>query len=183
MFKLIETGFNGLLLFEPVVFNDDRGYFFESYNAAKFAEIGITTNFVQDNESKSKYGVIRGLHYQLNPYAQTKLVRVVQGRIIDIALDLRRDSQTFGSYYAVELSDNNKRQFYIPKGFAHGFSVISEMAIVNYKCDNLYSKESERGINPLDVDLNIDWQIQKSNQIISGKDINSPDFNNVDYFF
>jgi dTDP-4-dehydrorhamnose 3,5-epimerase len=183
MFKLIETGFNGLLLVEPVVFNDDRGYFFESYNAAKFAELGISTNFVQDNESKSKYGVIRGLHYQLNPYAQTKLVRVVQGRIIDIALDLRRDSQTFGSYYAVELSDNNKRQFYIPKGFAHGFSVISEIAIVNYKCDNFYSKESERGINPLDADLNIDWQIQKSNQIISGKDINSPDFNNVDYFF
>jgi dTDP-4-dehydrorhamnose 3,5-epimerase len=183
MFKIIETGFDSLFIFEPQVFGDERGYFFESYNSAKFKELGIDTNFVQDNESKSVKGVVRGLHFQLKPHAQTKLVRVVSGRIIDVALDLRQNSPTFGLYFPVELSCSNKRQLYIPQGFAHGFSVISDIAIVNYKCDNLYSKEYERGINPSDTNLNIDWKLQNSQQIISQKDINSPPFNKTDFYF
>jgi len=181
--QIIETGFKGLFIIEPNVFNDDRGYFFESYNHRKFSEVGITTSFEQDNESKSSYGVIRGLHFQIEPYAQTKLVRVVSGKILDVALDLRMDSQTYGSYYAIELSAENKRQFYIPKGFAHGFSVISEEAVVNYKCDNYYSKESERGVNILDQELAIDWRIEGSSQIISEKDKIWPDFSKAEMFF
>ena len=183
MFNLVKTGFEGLYIFEPQVFADERGYFFESYNRQRLEENGIKTNFVQDNESKSSYGVIRGLHCQLNPFAQTKLLRVIIGKIIDVALDLRRDSKTFGSFYLVELSDSNKKQFYIPPGFAHGFSVISDYAIVNYKCDNFYSKESERGINPLDTDLNIDWKIEKSMQILSEKDTQSVRFKDVNFYF
>jgi dTDP-4-dehydrorhamnose 3,5-epimerase len=183
MFKLVKTGFEGLYIFEPQVFADERGYFFESYNRQSLEENGIKTNFVQDNESKSSYGVIRGLHCQVNPYAQTKLLRVIVGKIIDVALDLRHDSKTFGSYYLVELSDSNKKQFYIPPGFAHGFSVISDYAIVNYKCDNFYSKESERGINPVDPDLNIDWKIEKSMQILSEKDSQSVRFKDVNFNF
>ena len=139
--KVLETGFNGLYIVEPTIYNDDRGYFFESYNQRRAMEYGMTSEFIQDNESKSSFGVIRGLHFQIEPYAQTKLVRVVLGRILDIALDLRANSPTYGSYYGVELSAENKRQFYIPKGFAHGFSVLSDVAIVNYKCDNYYHKE------------------------------------------
>jgi dTDP-4-dehydrorhamnose 3,5-epimerase len=171
MLNIIETGFEGLYVFEPKVFEDERGYFFESYNFSRLSEKGIKTDFVQDNESKSSFGVIRGLHYQLPPHAQTKLVRVIVGKIIDVVVDIRQNSQTLGSCYAVELSDFNKRQIYVPPGFAHGFSVISEYAIVNYKCDNFYAKDFERGINPLDPDLKIDWRIDKSMQIISNKDI------------
>ncbi len=181
--NVIETGFKGLFIIEPSIFNDDRGYFFESYNRERYKESGLTTEFVQDNESKSSYGVVRGLHFQIEPYAQTKLVRVVTGKILDVALDLRVDSQTYGSYYAVELSSENKRQFYIPQGFAHGFSVLSETAIVNYKCDNYYHKESERGINLFDSTLSIDWKIDKNNAIISEKDLLWPDFSQSEVFF
>jgi dTDP-4-dehydrorhamnose 3,5-epimerase len=183
MLNIIKTGFEGLVILEPKVFEDERGYFFESYNKSGLEKLGININFVQDNESKSAYGVIRGLHYQLNPVAQTKLIRVVSGKIIDIALDLRRNSPTFGTYYMVELSDTNKKQFFIPHGFAHGFSVISDSAVINYKCDNFYSKEHERGINPVDPALGIDWKIDKSKQIISEKDSKAPSFDKVDAFF
>jgi dTDP-4-dehydrorhamnose 3,5-epimerase len=183
MLNIIKTEFEGLIILEPKVFEDERGYFFESYNKSSLEKIGVNINFVQDNESKSAYGVIRGLHYQLNPFAQTKLIRVVSGKIIDIALDLRRNSPTFGSYCTVELSDVNKRQLLIPQGFAHGFSVISNFAVINYKCDNFYSKEHERGINPVDNSLGIDWKIDKAKQIISEKDSKAPLFDKVDAFF
>ena len=139
----IETGFAELLLFEPKVFGDSRGYFFESYNEKTFAENGIKIKFIQDNQSKSSYGVIRGLHFQKNPHAQTKLVRVLSGRILDVVVDLRKNADTYGKCYAVELSAENKRQLLVPKGFAHGFSVLSETAEVLYKCDAFYNKESE----------------------------------------
>lgn len=181
--NIIETGFKGLFIIEPAIYNDERGYFFESYNLENFSKNDISTQFVQDNESKSSYGVIRGLHFQIEPHAQTKLVRVVSGKILDVALDLRADSQTFGSYYAIELSSDNKRQFYIPKGFAHGFSVLSETAIVNYKCDNYYHKNSERGINLRDSDLGINWGIEKEKQIISEKDLLWPEFSKTTIYF
>ena len=181
--NIIETGFEGLFIIEPTVFDDERGYFFESYNRDRYEEHKMTTEFVQDNESKSTYGVVRGLHFQIEPYAQTKLMRVVSGKILDVALDLRIESQTYGSYYAIELSDKNKRQFYIPKGFAHGFSVLSEIAIVNYKCDNYYHKDSERSINLFDNELAIDWRIKKEEAIVSEKDKLSPDFSNSKVFF
>ncbi len=181
--KVIKTQLEGLCIIEPDIFNDERGYFFESYNEQKYREHGLTAKFVQDNESKSSYGVIRGLHFQNEPYTQTKLLRVVSGRIIDVALDIRKNSKTFGKFYAVELSDVNKKQFYIPKGFAHGFSVLSETAIVNYKCDNFYNKESEGGIHPLDKMLNIDWQIPQDKQIISEKDINWSNFADAEWTF
>ncbi len=180
--KIIETGFDGLYIIEPQVFEDERGYFFESYNLKKISEYGLKAQFIQDNESKSSYGVIRGLHYQLEPFAQTKLLRVVQGKILDVAVDMRQNSKTFGSYFAIELSAENKRQFYIPKGFAHGFSVISPETIVNYKCDNYYNKDSERGVNLNDSKLNIDWKIDKYKQIISEKDLLWPLIDNADFF-
>ncbi|WP_315816865.1 dTDP-4-dehydrorhamnose 3,5-epimerase [Paraflavitalea speifideaquila] len=141
----IETGFSGLFVFEPVVFEDSRGYFYESYNEHTYLKQGISTRFVQDNQSSSSYGVIRGLHYQLAPYAQTKLVRVLKGLIIDVAVDIRKGSPTFGKVYALELSAENRKQLYIPAGFAHGFSVLSETAEVLYKCDAFYNKENEGG--------------------------------------
>jgi dTDP-4-dehydrorhamnose 3,5-epimerase len=183
MLNIIETGFEGLFVFEPKVFDDERGYFFESYNLSRLTANGIKCDFVQDNESKSSYGVIRGLHYQLPPHAQTKLVRVIVGKILDVVVDIRRNSKTFGSYYSVELSGENKRQIYVPPGFAHGFSVLSEYAIVNYKCDNFYAKEFERGINLLDPNLNIDWKIEKPKQIVSSKDESSPNFSDAKDFF
>ncbi len=165
------TNIEGLYIIEPDIFNDPRGYFFESYNESKYFKAGLTAKFVQDNESQSSYGVIRGLHFQVEPYAQTKLLRVVEGKILDVALDIRPNSKTYGQYHAVELSAENKKQFYIPKGFAHGFSVLSNTAIVNYKCDNFYNKESERGIYPLDESLGIDWQIEKNRCLLSDKDM------------
>ena len=154
-----KTHFPGLLIFEPKVFEDNRGYFFESYNQEIFSEEGIEINFIQDNQASSSFGVIRGLHFQLQPYAQTKLVRVLSGNIIDAAVDIRKNSPTYGKAYTIELSAENKKQLLVPKGFAHGYSVISETAEVFYKCDEFYNKESEGGIAWNDPALNIDWQI------------------------
>jgi dTDP-4-dehydrorhamnose 3,5-epimerase len=167
---LIATDIPGLLVFEPKVFEDSRGYFFESYNEKNFSEMGIATRFVQDNESSSLYGVIRGLHYQLSPYAQTKLIRVLKGKILDVVVDLRKGSPSFGKSFSLELTVENKKQLFIPAGFAHGFSVLSEKAIVFYKCSSLYNKESEAGIRFDDPQLNIDWKIPADKTIISDKD-------------
>lgn len=166
----IETGFDGLKVFEPRVFADSRGYFFESFNQKTFNEAGIDAVFVQDNESKSGYGVLRGLHYQLNPFAQAKLVRVVEGCVLDVVVDIRKGSPTFGKHFAVELTADNKKQLFIPRGFAHGFSVLSETCIFQYKCDNYYSKESEGGIAFNDPLLGIHWGIDLDKAIVSEKD-------------
>lgn len=166
----IATDIKGLLVFEPRVFGDSRGYFFESYNENTFREAGVDIRFVQDNQSSSSYGVIRGLHFQLPPYAQTKLVRVLSGTILDVAVDIRQGSPTYGKAFMLELSAENKKQLLIPAGFAHGFSVLSEKAEVLYKCDTFYNKESEGGISYNDPALGIDWQIPGGNEIISEKD-------------
>ena len=167
----IKTEFPGLLIFEPKIWGDDRGYFFESYNENVFIAEGVEIKFVQDNQASSVYGVIRGLHYQLSPYAQTKLIRVLSGSILDVAVDIRKNSPTFGKAYTIELSAENKKQLLVPKGFAHGYSVISETAEVFYKCDEFYNKESEGGIAYNDPALNIDWGVDGSRTIISEKDI------------
>ncbi len=172
----INTDIADLLIIEPAVYKDERGFFFESYNEQTFHKGGITNRFVQDNQSFSLYGVIRGLHYQLDPYAQAKLVRVLQGRILDIAVDIRRNSPTYGKYVSIELSDENKRQLLVPRGFAHGFSVLSETASVLYKCDAFYHKESEGGIRYNDPQLNIDWQIPAGKAVVSSKDLELPLF-------
>jgi len=164
------TDIPGLLIFEPNIFKDDRGYFFESYNYKVFAEAGIHNSFIQDNQSQSIYGVIRGLHYQLNPHAQSKLVRVLRGSIIDVAVDIRKGSSFYGKTYSIELSAENKKQLFIPAGFAHGFSVLSDIAEVAYKSDGLYNKESETGIAYNDPELNIDWKIPADKIIVSDKD-------------
>lgn len=166
----IETGFEGLFIFEPKVFEDNRGYFFEAFNGAVFQEKGLENHFIQDNQSLSSYGVIRGLHYQKNPYAQVKLVRVIQGRILDVAADIRKGSPTYGKSFCLELSSENKKQLYIPAGFAHGFSVLSETAIVLYKCNALYNRESEGGIYFNDPALALDWGLPEDKAIISDKD-------------
>jgi len=171
---IIQTAIPGLVIFEPVVLEDSRGYFFESYSERVFVAGGITCRFVQDNQSKSSYGVIRGLHYQLNPHAQTKLVRVLSGAILDVAVDIRSGSPTFGKAFTIELSADNHKQLLIPKGFAHGFSVLSKTAEVMYKCDAFYNKESEAGIIYNDASLNIDWQIPADEAIISDKDQQQP---------
>jgi dTDP-4-dehydrorhamnose 3,5-epimerase len=170
------TDIPGLLLFEPDVFEDSRGCFFESYNEKKFREAGIDLRWVQDNQSSSVYGVIRGLHYQLPPFAQSKLARVLTGKILDVVVDIRKGSPTFGKTYSKVLSAKNKRQLYIPKGFAHGFSVLSAKAEVLYKCDEFYNKETENGIIYNDAELNIDWRIPEENKIISEKDLQLPIF-------
>lgn len=172
------TNIPGLLIFEPKVFEDSRGYFFEAYNQQVFQAEGLNLQFVQDNQSKSSFGVIRGLHYQLNPHAQYKLVRALQGTILDVAVDIRKGSPTFGQHFSMELSAENKKQLLIPSGFAHGFSVLSETAIVFYKCNVLYNKESEAGIVYNDPQLNIDWKIPKGKEIVSEKDILQPRFEN-----
>ncbi len=172
--NFIKTDFPGLLICEPTVFEDSRGYFFESHNEHKFSAEGIEIKFVQDNQSKSSYGVIRGLHYQLAPKAQTKLIRVLSGIILDVVVDIRKGSPTFSQAFALELSAENKKQLLIPKGFAHGFSVLSETAEVMYKCDAYYHKESEGGIIYNDAGLNIDWQIPAEKAIISDKDMQHP---------
>lgn len=169
--KVIETPIKDLLILEPVVHGDDRGYFFESYNAGTFnAATGLEINFVQDNQARSTINVLRGLHYQNAPHAQTKLIRALEGAIWDVVVDLRKDSETYGRWYGVELSAENKRQFLIPQGFAHGYSVLTDTAEVFYKCDNLYNKESEGGLYYADADLNIDWKIDLNKAIISEKD-------------
>ena len=167
---LIKTEFPGLVIFEPVVWKDSRGYFFESYNERIFSAEGIEIVFVQDNQASSEYGVIRGLHYQLDPYAQTKLIRVLSGSILDVAVDIRKNSPTYGKAYTIELSAENKLQLLVPKGFAHGYSVLSDTAEVFYKCDAFYNKESEGGIAYNDPSLNIDWKILPGKAIISEKD-------------
>jgi dTDP-4-dehydrorhamnose 3,5-epimerase len=172
----IETGLPGLKIFEPKVFADSRGYFFEVFNEQLFHDAGINVKFVQDNESKSQRGVLRGLHYQLNPAAQAKLVRVVEGEVLDVVVDIRKGSPTFGKSYSLLLSGENKKQLFIPRGFAHGFSVLSESVIFQYKCDNFYSKESEGGILYNDPALNIDWQIDLSAAVVSDKDKTLPLF-------
>jgi dTDP-4-dehydrorhamnose 3,5-epimerase len=166
----IETGIQGLVVFEPKVLEDARGYFFEAYNANTFAGNGVSMQFVQDNQSKSCYGVVRGLHYQLDPHAQSKLVRVISGRILDVAVDLRKGSPSYGKVFSIELSDANRKSLLVPRGFAHGFSVLSETAQVLYKCDGFYNKESEAGIIYNDPVLNIDWGIPADKVIVSEKD-------------
>ncbi|MGV3529420.1 MAG: dTDP-4-dehydrorhamnose 3,5-epimerase [Flavisolibacter sp.] len=170
------TEIPGLLILEPKVIPDSRGYFFEAYNDKAFAAAGIENNFIQDNQSRSKYGVIRGLHYQLNPHAQAKLVRVVEGRILDVAVDIRKGSPTYGKHFDIELSADNQKQLLIPAGFAHGFSVLSEYATVLYKCDAYYNKEAEAGILYNDPALNIDWQVPAGKEIVSEKDLQLPAF-------
>ena len=181
--KIIETPIPGLLIIEPRVFADQRGYFLESYNQQKLEEAGISTIFVQDNESKSGKGVIRGLHYQLAPYAQTKLVRVIQGRVYDVAVDCRNGSPTFGQAFGLELSEENKLQFFIPQGFAHGFSVLSETAVFSYKCDAFYNPEVDRGIRYNDPALKINWEIDSSEAIVSDKDAMLPLFADAEMNF
>ena len=171
-----KTEFPGLLIFEPKIWNDDRGYFFESYNQNVFNDEGIELNFVQDNQASTEYGVIRGLHYQLHPHAQTKLIRALSGSILDVAVDIRKNSPTYGKVYTIELSADNKKQLLVPKGFAHGYSVLSKTAEVFYKCDAFYNKESEGGIFYNDISLNIDWKIDKKRAIISDKDTQHPGF-------
>lgn len=174
--SFIQTPIKDLLIFEPKIFNDDRGYFFESYNHSLFVREGLNYSFVQDNESFSTIGTIRGLHFQRGSFAQTKLVRVLQGIILDVAVDLRPNSSTYGKHFSVELSSQNKRQLLIPKGFAHGFSVLSETAQIAYKCDNPYFKESEGGIRFDDPTLDIDWRVPKGKCLLSDKDKALPFF-------
>jgi dTDP-4-dehydrorhamnose 3,5-epimerase len=172
----IQTEFPGLMIFEPAVFDDSRGYFFESYNEDIFKADGVDTRWVQDNQSSSVYGVIRALHYQLPPFAQTKLVRVLRGKILDVVVDIRKGSPTYGKAFSKVLSAKNKRQLLIPKGFAHGFSVLSEKAEVLYKCDAFYNKESEGGIIYNDAELSIDWRIPAEDAVVSEKDKMLPTF-------
>jgi len=172
--KIIETGFKGLIIIKPTVYPDSRGYFFESFNQVVFQNAGISFTPVQDNESKSSKGVIRGLHYQLNPFAQAKLIRVVQGKIFDVALDIRKDSLTYGKWYGIELDSEIKDQILIPKGFAHGFSVLSDIAIIQYKCDNVYNSQYERGIALNDRALDINWKTGSAIPVISDKDLKLP---------
>ncbi len=181
--KIIETPLSGLVIVEPDVFEDSRGYFFETFQHKRYENEGINAYFVQDNESKSVRGVVRGLHYQLNPLAQAKLVRVVQGTVFDVAVDLRKGSPTFGRWFGLELDSNSKKQLFVPRGFAHGFSVLSESAIFIYKCDNPYDKTTERAINPFDPVLGIDWKLDKSEQIVSEKDKVAPMFDKAEMNF
>lgn len=188
--NVIKTDIEGVVIIEPKVFGDDRGYFFESFSQPRFDELVRPVKFVQDNESKSKYGVLRGLHFQKGQHAQSKLVRVVKGRVLDVAVDIRKGSPTFGKYVAVELKEDNHRQFFVPRGFAHGFAVLSEEAIFQYKCDNLYAPESEGAIIWNDPEIGIDWSLAAEDVVLSPKDMCHPmlkdapelfDYN-VDYY-
>ena len=172
--RVIKTDIEGLAVIEPSVFSDARGYFFEAFNQKVFNAEVAPVEFVQDNESKSSYGVVRGLHFQRPPYAQAKLVRVVKGRVLDVAVDLREDSPTYGKHFSVELSDENHRMLFIPRGFAHGFSVLSEEVVFQYKCDNYYHPESEGAIAWNDPDLGIDWGIPEDKVVLSAKDAKNP---------
>lgn len=168
--NFIKTNLDGVVIVEPKIFTDERGYFFESYNEQEFIKNGITNRFVQDNQSKSSYGVIRGLHCQLGEHAQAKLVRVLEGKVLDVAVDFRKNSPTFLKHVAVELSAENNRQLFIPRGFLHGFAVLSDTAIFAYKCDNLYCKEAEFGIRFDDPTINVNWQIPNDKVLVSDKD-------------
>lgn len=172
--KVIKTYIDGLVILEPRVFEDTRGYFFEAFSDRDFEAHVASAGFVQDNESKSSYGVLRGLHFQRPPHAQAKLVRVVRGKVLDVAVDLRSGSETFGKYVAVELSEDNHRQFYIPRGFAHGFCVLSEEAVLQYKCDDYYAPESEGSVRWDDPDIAIDWPLAEDVLLLSDKDKAAP---------
>lgn len=176
--NVIDTEIEGLKIIEPRIFGDERGYFFESFNGRDFAaQTGIQVCFVQDNESKSRYGVVRGLHFQRPPFAQSKLVRVVQGRVLDVAVDIRHQSPTYGRYVAVELTEENHRQLFLPKGMAHGFAVLSDEVLFQYKCDEYYHPKSEGAIAWDDPTLAIDWQLPASAVVLSEKDSHHPKFN------
>ena len=182
--RILKTDIEGVLIIEPRLFEDERGYFFEAFSERKFAELtGIKTRFVQDNESRSAVGVVRGLHFQLPPFAQSKLVRAVRGAILDVAVDIRRGSPTFGKHIAVELSEHNHRQLFIPRGFAHGFSVLEGDAIVEYKCDNYYAPEAEGAIRWDDPTLAIDWHTIHNEAIVSAKDKLNPLFEECERLF
>ena len=181
--EVVGTNIEGVIIIEPRIFKDDRGYFFESFSQREFEEKVCKTTFVQDNESKSGYGVLRGLHFQKPPFAQSKLVRVIKGAVLDVAVDIRKGSPTFGQYVSVELTGDNHRQFFIPRGFAHGFSVLSEEVIFQYKCDNFYSPQSEGAIAWNDPDLNIDWRIPVEEVILSEKDSKHPKLKDLQCVF
>ncbi len=181
--NVIRTEIEGLVILEPRVFEDRRGYFFESFSEREFAEAVGPVHFVQDNESKSSYGVLRGLHFQKPPYAQAKLVRVVKGCVLDVAVDLRKGSPTYGKYEAVELSEMNRRQLFIPRGFAHGFCVLSDEVIFQYKCDNYYSPQSEGAVRWDDPDLSIDWRIPAEDVVLSEKDCAHPALKDLEDVF
>ena len=178
--NIIKTSIEGLLIIEPRIFEDSRGYFFESFSQREFEEKIGPVHFVQDNESKSSYGVMRGLHFQRPPFTQAKLVRCVKGAVLDVAVDIRKGSPTYGQHVVVELTEDNHRQFFIPKGFAHGFAVLSDVAVFQYKCDEFYHPEADGGISILDTSLGIDWRIPTAHAILSDKDTRHPlltDFN------
>ena len=181
--KVIRTAIEDVVIIEPDVFGDARGYFFESYSQKKFNEQVREVKFVQDNESKSKYGVLRGLHFQKGKDAQSKLVRVVKGRVLDVAVDIRKGSPTFGKYVAVELTEDNHRQLFVPRGFAHGFSVLSEEAIFQYKCDNLYAPQAEGAIAWNDPEIGIDWGLPAEDVLLSAKDAAHPLLKDSEYLF
>ncbi len=174
-----KTEFDGLFLIKPVIFKDNRGYFFESFRLDEFRKNISDVSFVQDNESRSSYGVLRGLHYQKPPYAQAKLIKVIKGVVLDVAVDIRRDSKTFGKYFSVELSEENHFQLFIPRGFAHGFVVLSQEAVLSYKCDNYYAPQSEEAIIWNDPALSINWKIPPEDIILSEKDKKHPNFKNA----
>ena len=181
MMNVVQTSIPGVFIIEPKVFGDNRGYFFESFNAKEFAEkTGLDVTFVQDNESKSKYGVLRGMHFQLPPYTQSKLVRVVKGKVLDVVVDIRKGSPTYGKYEMCELTEENHRQFFVPKGMAHGFCVLSEEAIFQYKCDDFYHPEAEGAIAWDDLDIAIEWPIAKADVILSEKDKHHPQLKHFD---
>ncbi len=172
--EVIKTAIEGVVIIEPRIFKDARGYFFESFSQKEFNEKVMPINFVQDNESMSSYGVMRGLHYQKMPYTQSKLVRCVKGAVLDVAVDIRKGSPTFGQHVAVELTEENHRQLFVPRGFAHGFAVLSETAIFQYKCDNFYAPQADAGIQLMDEELGIDWRIPTAEALLSEKDLKHP---------
>lgn len=181
--EVIKTDIEGVVIIEPRIFEDERGYFYESFSQREFEEKVCRTTFVQDNQSKSSYGVLRGLHFQKPPHSQSKLVRCIKGRVLDVAVDIRKGSPTFGKYVAVELSEENHRQFFVPRGFAHGFAVLSPEAIFQYKCDNFYCKESEGAVAWNDPTIGIDWQVPASDVILSEKDRLNKCIAAADYLF
>ncbi len=181
--EVIKTDIEGVVILQPRIFGDERGYFFESFSQREFETEVCRTVFVQDNESKSCYGVVRGLHFQKPPCAQSKLVRVVKGRVLDVAVDIRKGAPTFGKHVSVELSEENKRQFFIPRGFAHGFAVLSDEAVFQYKCDNFYAPESEGSLAWDDPDLGIDWKVPAQRVILSEKDRHHPCLKEAEFLF
>ena len=181
--EIIKTEIDGVVIIEPRIFCDERGYFFESFSQLEFDEKVMPINFVQDNESMSSYGVMRGLHFQKMPYTQSKLVRCVKGAVLDVAVDIRKGSPTYGQHVAVELSEDNHRQFFIPRGFAHGFSVLTEIAVFQYKCDNFYAPQADGGIQLIDGSLGIDWRIPTNKVILSEKDLKHPLLAEYDFPF